>query len=329
MAAVGFLTSCGGGVRKDFNVDVSGINADVEVVRFDLDFDTIQPQNVYSVLPALTAKYGDFLDFYIRGIINLPAMEDADFQTQYTLFANYCKTHYNYREVEKVFPADEPLEPLFEDAFRHFRYYFPGEELPKIYTIISGYQESMFPTDGIVAVALDKYHGNSGVYADHGFENYRRHKMVKAMIPVDFFRTYALVNYPHSDDNADNLLNEMVYQGRVQYFLKSMMPSAPDSLLWGYTDINYCWAEAYEENVWNYLIDRKLLFITDTKLINNFTGEGPFTKAFGNESAPGVASFCGYGIVCSYMANHPEVTLHQLMEITDLQSIYNTARYNP
>lgn len=323
------LSSCGGGVKKDFNVDVSNIESEAEVVRFDLDFDTINPRNVYTSIPAMKQKYGDFLELYTEGIIGLPSMEAADFQIRLDDFMNYCNTHYNFKEVARVFPADEPLEPLFDEAFRHFRYYYPDAQIPKIYTVVSGYQESVFPTDGIVAMALDKYLSNDGLYAEFGIENYKRRKMVKAMMPVDFFRTYAMLNYPKDESNADNLLNEMIYQGRIQYFLKSMMPSAPDSLLWGYSDINYRWAEYYEENVWNYLVDRKLLFETDSKLINKMTGEGPFTNAFGNESAPGVASFCGYGIVCSYMVNHPEVSLGQLMAITDMQSIYNMARYNP
>ena len=121
----------------------------------------------------------------------------------------------------------------------------------------------------------------------------------------------------------------MLYQGRIQYFLKSMMPSAPDSLLWGYSNYQYRWAVDYEENVWNYLIDKKILFEINPLLIRNFTGEGPFKNAFGNQSAPGVASFCGFRIVCSFMANNPTVTLPQLMQIEDLQTIYNRARYNP
>lgn len=330
LVAVVWAESCSSG-KKDFNVDVSSIRADVEVVRFDLDFDTINPRNVYSALPAMTGKYGDFMELYMRGIIGLPAVEEAGFQMSFDDFMNYCKVNSVFRDVEKAYPAGEDLAPLFEDGFRHFRYYFPSESLPRIYTVVAGFNESVFPTDDIVAFALEKYLGGDDYQPYYGLpiESYQRRRMVKAMMPVDFFTTYALLNYPKSDDNADNLLTEMIYQGRVQYFLKSMFPSEPDSLLWGYTDVNYRWAEYYEEDVWNYLIDRKLLFETDKHAITALTGEARFTNAFGNESAPRAATFCGYGIVCSYMMNHPEVSLKDLMEMTDMQSIYNMSRYNP
>jgi len=327
-AALLVLQSC----RKtaNFEVELGDIDADVKVVRFDMDFDTISPQGVYSALPLLTQKYGDFVELYMRGILGMPEVETADFMTQYSDFVSYCRLNNVFRDVEKAFPADDNVSALFKAGARHYKYYFPKDTLPEVYTVISGFQESVFPTEGMMAFSLEKYLGaNYPSYGQLGIENYKRRRMEKAMMPVDYFRTLAMLNYPKPDASAENLLNEMIYQGRIQYFLKSMMPSAPDSLLWGYSDYQYRWAEEYEENVWNYLIDKKILFEINPLLIRNFTGEGSFTKAFGNQSAPGVASFCGFGIVCSFMANNPTVTLPQLMQMEDLQSIYNRARYNP
>ncbi|MCQ2253709.1 MAG: hypothetical protein MJZ61_09680 [Bacteroidales bacterium] len=326
------LTSCGKGSKINFDVDVSNIKADVALERFDLDFDTLTPQNVYSALPAMTAKYGDFFDFYLGAIIHLPEVEDSEFQDGLEAFQKYCLENKIRDGVQKFFPGNESLEPLFDEGFRHFRYYFPNDSLPKIYTVCSGYQESLFPTDNIVAFALDKYLGaNWPCYADNvlKIDNYKRQKMTKAMMPVDYFRTYAMLNYPKSDDIPDNLLTEMIYKGRIQYFLKSMMPSAPDSLLWGYSSVNYQWASAYEDEIWTYLVSKNLLFETNSLTIKNLTGEGPFTNVFGNASAPGAASFCGFGIVCSFVQRNPQVSLKQLMSISNLQDIYNQSRYNP
>jgi len=328
--AILLLASCGGR-QTNFDVDVAGIDAKVDLRRFDVDFRAIGADSVYSAIPAMRQKYGDFFDLYTEGIIGLPPADNADFSSRFMDFADYCRMYSVYKEIDKVFPENEDIAELFSDGFRHFRYYFPADTLPSIYTVVAGFQESVFPTDDIIAMSLEKYLGEGffGTYESLGIENYKRIKMCRENMPVDFFTTYALLHYPKSPDNADNVLTEMIYQGRLQYFLKCMMPDVPDHILWGYTSINYQWASTYEENVWNYLIDKKLLYDTNPLLIRNLTGAGPFTNAFGNESAPGAASYCGFGIVCSYMANHPEVSLRQLMEISDLQSIYNMSRYNP
>jgi hypothetical protein len=235
-----------------------------------------------------------------------------------------------YSNVDKIFPENADIAGMFREGAIHYKYYFPTDTLPEVFTVVAGYNESLFPSDGIIVFSLDKYFGaNNPMYESLAIEKYKRRRMEKTMMPIDYFRVLAMLKYPKSDASADNLLNEMIYQGRIQYFLKSMMPSTPDSLLWGYSDYQYRWAETYEENVWNYLIDKKILFEINPLLIRNFTGEGPFTNAFGNQSAPGVASYCGYGIVCSFMIHNPSVTLPQLMQIQNMQEIYNRARYNP
>ena len=322
------LASCGG--KTDFNVEVSNISVTVDLERFDIDFNTVKPENIYDSLPALRGKYGDFFDLYVEEIAGLTSAESSTFLSNYEDFYQYCKLNSIFSDIEKIFPKNEDLKSLFEDGFKHFKYYFPNESLPKIYTLISGFQESVFPTDDIIAFSLEKYFGEDyPSYAQLGIENYKRRKMVKEALPVDYFRTLAALKYPKDEKNEDNLLNEMIYKGRLQFFLKSMMPETADSLLWGYSDYQYRWVETYESNVWNYLIDRKLLFETNHLVISNLTGEGSFTKAFGNQSAPGAASFCGFGIVCSFMRKNPDITLKQLMEITDLNQIYSRSRYNP
>jgi len=322
------LASCGG--KNDFNVDISNISVNVELERFDMDFNTIKPENIYDSLPKLRKKYGDFFDLYVETIAGLTSAESSTFLSNYEDFYQYCKLNSIFSDIEKKFPKNEDLRLLFEDGFKHFKYYFPNDNLPKIYTLISGFQESVFPTDNIIAFSLEKYFGEDyPSYSQLAIENYKRRRMVKEALPVDYFRTLAALKYPKDEKNEDNLLNEMIYKGRLQFFLKSMLPETPDSLLWGYSDYQYRWAETYESNVWTYLIDRKLLFDTNPLLIRNLTGEGPFTNAFGNQSAPGAASFCGFGIVCSFMQKNPNVTLKELMEITNLNSIYARARYNP
>ena len=238
--------------------------------------------------------------------------------------------HTTMDDVQKQFPDLNSLESIMAQGAKHFKYYFPNDTLPKLYTVVSGFQESMFPTEGIIAVSLDKYLGNTYPhYESLGIEVYKRRRMIPEMIPADYFRCIAMLNYPKDENAAFNILNEMIYEGRIQYFLNCMLPETPDSTRWGSTDFQYRWAEYYEEEIWDYLVDKKMLFDTNPIAVRNFTGEGPFTNAFGNNSAPGCASYCGYRIVCSYMRHNPDVTLKDLMKIKDMNQIYNKARYNP
>lgn len=321
------LSSC---ASNPFDVDVENISGDFNFIPFHQEFDTVNAQNIYADLEVFNQKYGDFAEFYLCQILALGNPETSGFVEKLDDFLNYCKANSVFTDVKKTFNDTAALKNMFTSGIKHYRYYFPEDQIPDIYTVVSGFQESVFPTDGIVALSLDKYLGaNYYAYANLGIDNYKRKKMVKEMLPVDFFKTIGLLKYPKSEKNSSNLLSEMLYQGRLQYFLNAVLPDTPDSLRWGYTTVQYLWVDKYEEDIWNVLVDKKLLFITNQLEIRNFTGEGPFTNALGNHSSPGCASFCGYKIVCSYMKNNPEITLKQLMETENLMEIYNKAKYNP
>jgi uncharacterized protein YjaZ len=77
------------------------------------------------------------------------------------------------------------------------------------------------------------------------------------------------------------------------------------------------------------LVERKLLFSQRTLDIKTFTGDAPFTTPFHRNSAPRSGTFIGYKIVRAYMKNHPDVTLEQLMKMTDYIEIYNESYYEP
>jgi hypothetical protein len=62
-----------------------------------------------------------------------------------------------------------------------------------------------------------------------------------------------------------------------------------------------------------------------------YFNDGPFTSADGvpPESAPAIGTWAGLQIVRNYMKLHPEVTLQQLMDDTNMDRILKESRYRP
>ena len=53
------------------------------------------------------------------------------------------------------------------------------------------------------------------------------------------------------------------------------------------------------------------------------------TNGFPKESPGNIGKFIGWNIVKSYMSNHKEVTLEQLMNEKSMQKIFDESRYKP
>ena len=77
----------------------------------------------------------------------------------------------------------------------------------------------------------------------------------------------------------------MIDEGRKMYFTKAMMPATNDTIIWGFNLKQMQFCEKHEKDMWDYLINNKLLFNSDYMNIKHFTGEGPFTTTFSKRIA--------------------------------------------
>lgn len=312
-----------------FDIDVSDVELDMKIYRFDSIFFNIDSNDIYKDLDKLKQNHSEFLNFYNNAILQLGNPEEAQYPQKLNDFFEYCNDYGIYDKVEEVFYDDDLLTAAIINAFKHYKYYFPNHEIPQIYTCISGFQESIFPTTGIVAISLDKYLGaDCEFYTNLAIDHYKRIRMHAEMIPVDCMRTKALNDFQFND-SVSTLLNYMIYEGRIQYFIDAMLPDAVDTLKWGYTMQQYDWIKRWEEKVWDYFIEKKILFTRDKLEIRTYTADAPFTTPFHNNSAPRVGTWIGYKIVKAFMDNNQNVSLSQLMKITDYQEIFNRSKYKP
>ncbi len=316
--------------KNPLDIDVSKIKVNLQFIRFDTIFCSIKPDSIYKYIPDWTLKYPNFWPIYSEQLLGLGRPEQYVFLQRTKNFFEYCHQFHVFSDVEKHFPpSDSSLKYSLVQAFKHYKYYFPKAKIPRIFATITGFQVSVYTGNNFVGIGLERYLGsNYPLYVNLGYELYQRRRMIPQMIPIDVMRAWAVAEFPYND-SADNLLNRMIYEGRLQYFLDAMFPNAPDTLKWAYTKMQWKWANMYEKKIWNYLVENNLLFTQKHLTIKIFTGPAAFTTPFHRNSAPRAGTFIGYKIVKAYIKHHPNVTLSQLMHMRDYLEIYNGSYYEP
>lgn len=323
-----FTANCS---QSKFDVDVSDVDVTIDIKRLDRDLFAINPDSTEKKLPLLFDKYGEFFELYSYKIIAL----GNPYSPVYPEYLNSFITDYTMNQVqEKVqekYSDIAPLKAELEEAFRHYKYYFPEEkyEVPQVYTYISGFNQSVVTADSMLGIALDKYLGaDCEFYARLGWDRYKRRKMTPEKIITDCMWAWGNMEFPYQPE-TDNMLAQMIHNGKLHYFLDAVCPAQPDTIKFGYTLQQYTWAEEYEKNVYDYLIEKKLLFTTDQNEIRRYIRDAPFTTTFSNNSAPRTGVWIGWKIVHAYMEQNPEIPLKQLMENNNYQQIFNEAKYQP
>ncbi len=318
------LQSC---MSNDKDIDTSNIQLNLNIKRLDADLIDKFPDT--PDIAALQTKYGKFLELYNYKVLQIGDAPSSEMKKLLLAFNNYC---FKYNLPEKINSQFGDLSQLKKDlelAFKHYKYYFHNAKIPQIYTFISNFNQSIVVDDSILGIGLDKYLGRKcELYSRLGFDKYKRRRMIPEMISVDCMRAMLTDQFPY-ESSTDNLLNQMVYQGKIQYCLDALLPRLPDTVKFSYSKQQYKWAENNESNMWTYLINNQHLFSTDALTIRGMIGDAPFSSMFSNNSAPRAGAFLGWKIVCKYMKEYPETTILQLMQNNDYQTILNKAKYKP
>ncbi len=317
--------------RNSYKVSISSVKADIEIKRLEKDLFTVNPENISAKVPELKNKYGGFLQLFSY-VINAGDINDPSFGD---LLASFCTDKQNndvYSMAMKIYPDLSAVQKGLEDAFRRYLYYFPGKTVPQVYSCITGFNNSIITGDSVLGIGLDRYLGaDCEYYPRLEIYNYIAARMTPDYIVPDCMYgwaasewNFASMNYP-----ADNVLAEMIHEGKLRYFEKCMLPELPDEIIFGFTPGQMKFCRNNEGQMWQYLIENDLVFKTDHFIIRKLIGEAPFTSYFTNESPGRAAVWLGFRIVESYMARNKGTSLESLMKDINIQEILEKSKYNP
>ncbi|MEL6135636.1 MAG: hypothetical protein AAFR59_19935, partial [Bacteroidota bacterium] len=101
----------------------------------------------------------------------------------------------------------------------------------------------------------------------------------------------------------------------------------PDSALLMYTTSQMEWADYFESDIYQEMIDK--LFETKFAYQQTYLAEKPYTTTLVIESAPRIGVYAGWKIIQAYMDRHPEIKLPELVARTDYETMFKEARYRP
>lgn len=233
-----------------------------------------------------------------------------------------------FRKTEEVFPNFIEQEKQLTNSFKYIKYYYPNFTIPQVYTYLSGVQDIAFYQDQVLMMSVDHYLGSGYlIYHRLGTPKYKQFSMKKQFFVKDALMSIAKVFINPLPGDA-KLIEQMIYEGKLLYFIKSMYPEISDEILFSQTDLHLNWLLTKEAELWRYYIENELLYKTDYLAYNKFINDAPFTAVLGDDSAPRTGIWIGYQIIYSYMINHDE-NLQEMLNNNRAQFILQKSKYKP
>lgn len=302
---------------------------DIKTEPYDIEFDryedvlfTFDTANFQEELMKAQDRYRVFLS----GDLNNPAA------VKY--LKDFAIDSYSvglYDKVKAAFPDLNQVEPVVEEVFAHFHYYYPEIELPtKAYTCVTGVNYDEPPVqiiDGKLVISLDWYLDGDEVYDQIGMPKYMQVRTHAATLAKDVAKELYM-NYLDEWRKQGQVIDEMMFCGRKDFFIEAMCPSIADSVLLGYSSRQWQWAVENEGQAWADIVGSKRLYDAGLDAYMMYFGDGPFTQAYSNDAPSRLGEFFGLNIIRAYVTNN-DYDLVELMNRKDLQNIFQDSGYKP
>ncbi|MBI3512360.1 MAG: hypothetical protein HY064_16990 [Bacteroidetes bacterium] len=324
------IMSCG---SDRLDVDVSAIKVPpVKIIRYEKEFFSLDTAHLQTGLAALHNKYGVFSDGFINNVIYRSGPDSVDHDKDLRFFLSDYAYRDLYKQTNELFKNGfSDLESQLTDAFAHFKYHFPKRKLPQgVYTDMSGVDYNvLYIEGGYIGIGLEYYLGpQNAAYEELEWPAYKKIHCTKEYMLSNIVEGWMLCEFPY-DPPKNDVLNKMVYEGKILYLEKALMRNSPDSIILGYSQKQIEWCLANEAMMYSSLIDKQKLYSENDDDLQHYTEDAPFTPDFPRESPGKVGNWIGLRIVESFMNKNPGVSLDELMNIKDAQSILNRAKYKP
>ncbi len=280
-------------------------------------------------ITSLRKKQGSFTDLMLKQVIGFKGENDSVLALEVGPYIGDKYIKEVFRDVDSLFKDTRDIQKGMEEGFSRYQELFPGKLIPAVKTFIAPFNYNTVASDSVLGIGLDMYLGaDYRYYPSAGFPLFKIRKLRKEYIVSDAMAAWLQSDYP-LDDNFNDLLNNIVQEGKILYAVDQLLPDVEDTIKYGYSKSQLQWCEDNEANIWKFFIAQKLLYNKNTGEFIKFINDGASTTGFPKEAPARLGTFIGLKIVTAYMKKNSNVSLKQLMEIKDGGKILIESGYKP
>lgn len=278
-----------------------------------------------------TGSYQDstFWELYANQIMEVGEPGTALYQQFDSIYHSDKQMKQIYNDCQAAFGDVKEIEQDLTWAFFRLHYFFPTIPYPKVFMHISGFGESIVSAPGMLSASIDNYLGVEYPLYETLFQPYQMQRMYPDKIVSDYVTGWIRSEFTESSMlDQHRLLDYLVYEGKLLYLLRVLLPDENMENLSGFTKSQLIWCAKNEKNMWDAIVNQQHLYSSDPLVLSKYLGESPMTAYFPKESPGRAAVWTGFRIVERYMENDPKASLQSLFK-TKTEVILSKSLYRP
>lgn len=249
-----------------------------------------------------------------------------------TAFVNHLFYIYNHpgskKFYEEVAASYEDLADIEKDlgkAFARIKKEFPDFKTPKVVATFTGLENDIYVSDSVIYIALEAFAGKSASYRpqqpNYILERYQKEYIVPTVV------RFISDKYNMNDNSENSLLSDIIYFGKAFEFTASVLPDVDKSIIIAYPDSSLQQVQNAQNIVWAYFLDNQLLYEQNVRVKERYIGERPGVPEIGPACPGRIGQWLGWRIIQAYHEENPNISLSELMKMTDSQKILKGSKY--
>lgn len=199
------------------------VDAAVQVERYDrietLYLSTGDP----SALQQMNTSYPMQTRMLIEDILRIGKVNEPQINSKFLHFFQDTTLQQLLVDVKQQYDNMDDVQEELTSSFLRLKEELPTITIPRFYTQVGSFDQSIIVGMGMLGISLDKYLGSDyPFYIDHYTEEQRR-LMVRQMIVPDCLAFFLLSQFPLSPNLIGNTEERDKHMGRIQWVVNEIV----------------------------------------------------------------------------------------------------------
>ena len=312
------LSACRDDRQKDFFLSDDRI----KIHRYDrLQFEASVLNSVTS-LQKMNMDFPSATKILIEDVLAIGSVDDEKINDRLCAYYSDTSLVNLMLDVEDKYKDLNNIEKELTKGFMNLKKELNSLPVPIVYSQISALNQSIVVSDSLIGISLDKYMGEDYPMYKRYYYSYQRKSMKPERIVPDCVSFYLLSLYPFPwEKNHRTLFDIIMYRGKIAWITERVLESKVlGSIILGYTEQNLEWCKKNKKQFIEWVKNSNHLDRTDPMIIRAYIQPMP-NSIFKEDVPPMIGVWMGMQYIDAYMKKHPEVTIEQLLDNTDYDSM--------
>ena len=193
------------------------------IMRYDQVESSYLTTGDFSSLQRMSTVYPNETRTLIENVLKLGEVNDPEINNKLLAYYQDSTLQQVIVDVQKQFSDMDDIDKLLNQSFHHLKKYIPGIIIPKIYTQIGAFDQSVIVGDNMLGISLDKYLGSEYPLYYKFYNKEQRSMMTRAFIVPDCIGFYLLSLYPMPADHTLSKDEMDIHMGKIQWVVGKIL----------------------------------------------------------------------------------------------------------